>query len=51
MWGRVTYRDGFNRKRFTDFCHRYKLYAAKGGISISVEHARFHEHGNHTDEG
>jgi hypothetical protein len=23
VWGSVSYRDGFNQQRFTDFCHRY----------------------------
>jgi hypothetical protein len=50
MWGRVTYEDGFGKRRFTDFCHRYNLFAAGGSLKIDPRHARYHQDGNKTDE-
>jgi hypothetical protein len=49
VWGRVSYHDGFNERRFTDFCHRYNLRGASGFI-ITDDKARYHEYGNGTDE-
>lgn len=51
VWGRVNYSDGFGKKRFTDFCHRYNLSAMHGGYAIAGDFARYHENGNRTDEG
>lgn len=48
VWGRVRYKDGFDRERFTDFCFRYSL--AGHGWTIHARHGRQHEHGNGTDE-
>jgi hypothetical protein len=48
-FGRVEYRDGFGKHRWINFCFRYSLAAAKGS-RISKDDARYHEHGNHTDE-
>lgn len=50
VWGRVSYHDGFRGGRFVDFCHRYNLYGARD-FMITAESARYHEHGNRTDEG
>jgi hypothetical protein len=50
IFGRVEYVDGFYHPRWIEFCFRYSLAGAKGGLSISEGDARYHEHGNHTDE-
>jgi hypothetical protein len=54
VWGRVTYKDGFRRrKRYANFCHRYprdkKETPSGGGLYIRPEHARYHEYGNDAD--
>jgi hypothetical protein len=50
VWGRMTYVDGFNRRRYLNFCHRYpwdnRETPSGGGFLISEEHGRYHEHGN-----
>lgn len=51
VWSRATYKDGFKwRKRYTNFCHRYPWEKREtptgGGVSISAEHARYHDEGN-----
>lgn len=51
VWGRVRYKDGFGRNRFTDFCYRYSLRTGPNNWSIDQKHGRQHEHGNRTDEG
>jgi hypothetical protein len=49
-WGRVTYLDGFGKKRRTNFCHRYNTEArvpqTGGGVRIAEEYGRHHEYGN-----
>jgi hypothetical protein len=49
-WGRVTYVDGFGKKRFTNFCHRYNTEVKEtppgGGYRIRKEHGRHHDYGN-----
>jgi hypothetical protein len=52
IWGEVRYRDGFPNSplRFTRFCHRYNLAAFIPGKGIAATDARYHEHGNNTDE-
>ncbi|MGP0089892.1 MAG: hypothetical protein ACLPKB_08025 [Xanthobacteraceae bacterium] len=50
VWGRVAYHDGFKGGRYINFCHRYNLRGAEG-FDIPKENGRYHEHGNHTDEG
>jgi hypothetical protein len=51
VWGIVFYHDGFRPKRFIKFCHRYNWIARdQGGYRIDKERARYHEHGNATDE-
>jgi hypothetical protein len=53
VWGRVTYLDGFGKRRFTNFCHRYntamKKPPAGGGYVIREEDARYHDYGNDAD--
>jgi hypothetical protein len=59
VWGRVEYTDGFQKRRFTDFCHRYPWAKHVRGfmesgdfaipISISVDDARFHKIGNNSN--
>jgi hypothetical protein len=53
VWGRMTYVDGFERRRSLNFCHRYpwdkRETPTGGGILISEEHGRYHEHGNDAD--
>jgi len=50
VWGRVTYLDGFDQGRFTDFCHRYntvnKFAPSGGGWRITKGDARQHDKGN-----
>jgi hypothetical protein len=50
VWGEVRYIDGFGRERWTRFCHRYNLAAFNPISGIYDNAARYHEHGNHTDE-
>ena len=53
VWGRVTYLDGFGKRRFTNFCHRYNTGARKfaegGRYFIPEEDARYHDYGNGAD--
>jgi hypothetical protein len=50
VWGRVSYLDGFDEGRFTNFCHRYntamKDTPPGGGYRIKRKHARQHDNGN-----
>lgn len=50
IYGRISYHDGFVGDRFTEFCHRFNLRGASD-FYIPAENARYHEHGNRTDEG
>jgi hypothetical protein len=54
VWGRVDYFDGFGKPRFVRFCHRYPCrpyeMSPDGSKGIAAKHARYHEHGNDTDE-
>jgi hypothetical protein len=50
IWGRVEYDDGFRSDRFIEFCHRYNIAAADGDGRIDEAAARYHEHGNSTDD-
>src|SRR5262249_3274745 len=49
-WGRVTYVDGFDEERRTNFCHRYNTEVREpktgGGYLIRKEDGRHHEYGN-----
>jgi hypothetical protein len=53
VWGRMTYVDGFKRRRHLNFCHRYpwdkRETPTGGGLLISEEHGRYHEYGNDAD--
>jgi hypothetical protein len=49
IWGRVRYKDGFGKRRFVDFCHRYNVQAVGDG-GVKAKYGRQHEHGNGTDE-
>ncbi len=54
VWGRARFKDGFNRKRYINFCHRYTLGAMEPepqglGYSISAKFARHHEYGNNAN--
>jgi hypothetical protein len=53
VWGRVSYRDGFGKKRNMRFCHRYNWAAREvpgnGEIHIGAEHARYSDFGNEAD--
>jgi hypothetical protein len=51
VYGRVEYRDGFEKDRWMNFCFRYSMAAADGFHRIRKREARYHEYGNHTDEG
>jgi hypothetical protein len=51
VWGAASYRDGFGKRRFTRFCHRYNCvnftqHPQLGGIAIDAVHARYHRLGN-----
>jgi len=51
VWGAVTYRDGFRKRRFTRFCHRYNCAnfthdPQLGAVAIDAMHARYHHLGN-----
>ena len=50
VWGRISYHDGFTPKRYTDFCHRYNLHGVDSDGEITNDKARYHEHGNGSDE-
>jgi hypothetical protein len=53
VWGRMTYVDGFKRRRYLNFCHRYpwdtRDTITGGRFVISEEHGRYHEYGNDAD--
>ena len=54
VWGRARFKNGFNRKRYVNFCHRYPLERMEPepqapGYSISAKFARYHQYGNNTD--
>jgi hypothetical protein len=54
VWGRARYKNGFNRKRYINFCHRYPLEKMDPepqglGYSISAKFARHHEYGNNAN--
>jgi hypothetical protein len=51
VWGEVRYTDGFGKRRWIKFCHRYNLAPFNVSYGVPVDFARYHEHGNHTDEG
>jgi hypothetical protein len=51
VWGEVKYMDGLGTQRRTRFCHRYNLAAFDPLVGVYAKDARYHEHGNHTDEG
>jgi len=51
VWGRVTYRDGFKRrKRYANFCHTYlwdqRETPTGGGVIIGTDHASYNVFGN-----
>jgi hypothetical protein len=49
VWGAVYYDNGFGDNCWTKFCHRYprarEIRPEHGGVCISSEDARYHEHG------
>ena len=54
VWGRARFKNGFNRKRYVNFCHRYPLERMEPepqgpGYSISAKYARYHQYGNNAD--
>ncbi len=52
VWGSIHYQDGFGRRRFTDFCHRYhrnSMVRDDGFYKADSDEARHHEHGNDAD--
>jgi hypothetical protein len=54
VWGRAKFKNGFNRKRYINFCHRYPLEKMDPeqqglGYSISAKFARHHEYGNNAN--
>jgi hypothetical protein len=54
VWGRAKFKNGFNRKRYINFCHRYPLERMDPepqglGYSISGKFARHHEYGNNAN--
>jgi hypothetical protein len=48
VWGIVRYDDGFGKRRYTRFCHRYNCRAQAVG-AIAASGARYHAHGNYAD--
>ena len=54
VYGRVEYHDGFRGGRSIEFCHRYNWLnrgrASAAKFCISKRNARYHKHGNRTDE-
>jgi hypothetical protein len=53
VWGEVRYLDGFGKKRWTKFCHRYPrimMHKINAGFGVELTHGRFHLTGNNTDE-
>jgi hypothetical protein len=61
VWGVVYYEDGYSRRRFTRFCHRYAIEAVNRHVAwlldpaletrriIDSDKARYHETGNEAD--
>ena len=54
VWRRAGFKNGFNRKRYVNFCHRYPLAMKKPepqgrGYSIPAKFARYHQYGNNAD--
>jgi hypothetical protein len=54
IWGQISYDNGFSKRVFTKFCHRYprsQLRVVEGAVrhSIPREFARYHEYGNDAD--
>jgi hypothetical protein len=51
VWGIVTYEDGFGKRRFTRFCHRYptKAFIGRDAFILGPEMAELHDHGNDAD--
>jgi hypothetical protein len=57
IWGRAHYLDGFNKRRFINFCHSYpaaRIVMDKEpfgtiGYSIRAKYARQHDYGNEAD--
>jgi len=52
IWGVVRYNDGFDKPRFTRFCHRYDKHnsTSKGErIIIPATNMRYHQNGNDAD--
>jgi|SRR5581483_5241561 len=49
VWGIIQYHDGFVPNRQIRFCHRYNL-RGESGMAITADKARYHEHGNSTEE-
>jgi hypothetical protein len=55
VWGIIYYHDGFVDDRYIRFCHRYRweiFTDGCGSVGYKAEssEARYHEHGNGTDE-
>jgi hypothetical protein len=50
VWGIVHYTDGFDRDRWTRFCHRYEIDCRTDFNNLSFERVRQHQYGNGTDE-
>jgi hypothetical protein len=54
VWGRARFKNGFNRTRYINFCHRYPLEKMDPepeglGYSISAKFSRHHEYGNNAN--
>jgi len=55
VWGAITYNDGFGKRRFTNFCHRYNYRGLSADprtmdeTSLTPESGRYHEWGNDAD--
>jgi hypothetical protein len=55
VWGIIYYHDGFVEGRHIRFCHRYRWQSfidggGSTGLSANAVDARYHTHGNTTDE-
>jgi hypothetical protein len=50
VWGRAKFKDGFDRDRWVNFCHRYPWAKMEvdgdGSVTISKRWARYHDEGN-----
>jgi hypothetical protein len=52
VWGSCVYMDGFGKRRFANFCHRYNWDSKKmspDGYLIVAEDGRHHEFGNNAN--